>query len=145
MTFPARISLVTLGVADVGRATSFYSALGWALSSASVPGVVSFFDTAGGRLALYGTAELSADAGVLPRTGEDFRGTSLAVNVGSAGEVDAALRIAEQAGAVITASGAETSWGGYVGYFTDPDGHLWEVAWNPGFPLGADDLPRLPA
>jgi hypothetical protein len=144
MTFPARISLVTLGVADVARATSFYEALGWRRSTASVPGTVSFFATGGALLSLYGTADLTADAHVAPRTGAGFRGTSLAVNVASPAEVDAAMRIAADAGATITAPAAQAPWGGYIGYFADPDGHLWEVAWNPGFPLGPGDLPQLP-
>jgi hypothetical protein len=144
MPVPARISLVTLGVADVARATEFYAALGWRLSPASVPGVVSFFDTAGGRLALYGATDLTADAGVAPRSGDGSRGVSLAVNVDRPEDVDAALREAVRAGATLTKSGADTDWGGRLGYFTDPDGHLWEVAYNPGFPIGADGLPQLP-
>jgi hypothetical protein len=143
MSVPARLSLATLGVADVARSTEFYTALGWPLSSASVPGVVSFLDTAGGLLALWSVAELSADAGLPPPAG-GFRGVSLAVNVDTRADVDAALRTAVQAGAALVKAGTATDWGGYAGYFTDPDGHLWEVAHNPGFPIGPDGRPRLP-
>ncbi len=144
MPVPARVSLATLGVADVARATAFYAALGWRLSPASVPGVVSFFDTAGGRLALYGATDLATDAGVAPRAGDGPRGVSLAVNVDRPEDVDAALRDAVRAGATLTRPGFDTDWGGRLGYFTDPDGHLWEVAYNPGFPIGADGVPQLP-
>ncbi|GAA0813496.1 VOC family protein [Spirilliplanes yamanashiensis] len=144
MSVPARVSVVTLGVADVVRATEFYEALGWKPSSASVPGLVTFFDTAGGRLALYGSTDLTADAGVLPRAGNDFRGVAVAINVDRAEEVDEALRAAVQAGATLAKAGVETEWGGYLGYFTDPDGHLWEVCYNPGFPNDANGVPQLP-
>lgn len=141
---PARISLVTLGVADVGRATEFYRALGWPLSAASVPGVVSFFDTAGGRLAVWGVGDLAADAGLPATEQHGFRGTSLAINLGSRAEVDTAFAAAEAAGATILKPAQATEWGGYSGYFADPDGHLWEIAHNPGWPLGDDGLPHLP-
>jgi uncharacterized protein len=144
MSVPARLTVATLGVADVSRSTEFYAALGWTLSSASVPGVVSFFHTTGGALALWGADDLAADAGVPARTGGDFRGVSLAVNVGSRAEVDAALRTAVQAGATLVRAGGATDWGGYLGYFADPDGHLWEITHNPGWPLDPDGRLRLP-
>ena len=144
MSVPARVSMITLGVADVARATEFYAALGWRVSSASVPGVVSFLDTAGARLALYGNEDLTADAGLPPRPANDFRGVSLAVNVDAAADVDAVLRHAVQVGATLTKAGVATDWGGYLGHFTDADGHLWEVAYNPCFPNGQDGLPQLP-
>ncbi|MGH3329031.1 MAG: VOC family protein [Streptomycetales bacterium] len=149
MDVPARVSLVTLGVSDLDRATAFYRGLGWPLSSASVPGVVSFFRTAGGLLALFGRDDLAADAGVDP--GVDpaaptgFRGVSLAVNVDDREQVDAALDQAVTAGGRLLKPGAATEWGGYSGYFTDPDGHAWEVAHNPGWPLGSDGRPMLTA
>ncbi|HZN77214.1 MAG TPA: VOC family protein [Micromonosporaceae bacterium] len=145
MSVPARLSLVTLGVTDLARATAFYAALGWPLSSASVPDQVSFFHTAGGLLALWSTAELAADAnltaaGPLP----DFRGVAMAINVESPAEVDAALDAAVAAGGTILRPATETSWGGYNGYFADPDGWPWEVAHNPGWPIGDDERPVLP-
>lgn len=138
------ISLVTLGVGDVTRSTAFYQALGWPLSSASQPGVVSFFRTTGGLLGLFGTSDLAADAGadaVGPTP--QFRGVTLAINVGSREDVDAAIESARDAGARIGKEPQATEWGGYHGYFADPDGHLWEVAHNPFWPL-ADGLPQLP-
>jgi len=144
MSVPPRVSLATLGVADVARATEFYESLGWRLSPASVPGVVSFFQTAGGLLSLVKTDDISADAGLPPRESTDFRGVMLAINVESRAAVDEALRSVVQAGAVLVKAGSATPWGGYLGYFTDPDGHLWEITWNPGFPLTADGVPQLP-
>jgi predicted lactoylglutathione lyase len=145
MTIPARISLVTLGVIDVNRSTEFYEHLGWVRSSSSVPGDVSFFHTGGARLALWGLDDLAADAQRADIAAPGFRGVSLAINCASREEVDEAFRTAEAAGATIIKSAEPTDWGGYSGYFADPDGHVWEVAHNPGWPLGADGLPTLPA
>ena len=145
MSVPPVISLVTLGVRDVVASTRFYEQLGFALSSASVEGDVSFFRTAGGLLALWGDEDLQADAGagelVQPGT---VRGVALAINVGSEAAVDAALATAERAGARVVKPAETTDWGGYQGYFTDPDEHHWEVAFNPFWPLGPDGLPTLP-
>lgn len=139
-----RVSLVTLGVSDLARATAFYQALGWPLSSASVPGEVSFFDTAGGLLALWGNAELAADAGLAPPAGDGFRGVSLAANLDTPQEVDAALAAAAAAGGTVVRAARKADWGGYTAYFADPDGHLWEVAHNPFWPIGPDGRPQLP-
>jgi len=144
MAVPARVSLVTLGVQDVARSTRFYIALGWPLSSASVPGEVSFFKTAGGLLALWREDALAEDAGVPPGPTGGNRGTALAINLDSSEQVDAALVTALTAGAQILKPGHATEWGGYNGYFADPDGHLWEVAHNPFWPIGPDDRPTLP-
>ncbi len=144
MSVPPRVSLATLGVADVARSTEFYESLGWRLAASSVPGVVSFFQTAGGLLSLVKTDDISADAGIAPRECTDFRGVMLAVNVESPAAVDEGLRSVVQAGAVLVKAGSATEWGGYLGYFTDPDGHLWEITYNPAFPLSADGIPRLP-
>jgi catechol 2,3-dioxygenase-like lactoylglutathione lyase family enzyme len=144
MSVPARVSLATLGVADVARSTEFYESLGWRLSPDSIPGVVSFFHTAGGLLSLVATDDISADANIPPRTSADFRGTMLAINVESPAAVDEALRAAVQAGATLVKAGSAADWGGYLGYFTDPDGHLWEITFNPAWPLSADGVPRLP-
>lgn len=143
MTIPARVTLITLGVADVARATRFYEALGWRRSSASVEGEVSFFHTAGAIVGVYDERGLADDIGLSGESPSRFRGLSLAINVGSEAEVDAALQAARGAGAEII-DGERASWGGYVGYFTDPDGHVWEVAHNPGFPLAEDGSITIP-
>lgn len=145
MSIPAVLSLVTLGVRDVPASTRFYEELGFPLSSASVPGEVSFFRTAGGLLALWGADDLAADAhlpAAAPSGG--FRGVSLAVNVASRDDVDTAIRTAQAAGARVLKPAEATDWGGYQAYFADPDGHAWEVAHNPFWPLGADGVPQLP-
>ncbi len=149
MSVPARVSLATLGVADVVRATEFYVSLGWRLSPASVPGLVSFFHTAGGLLSLVATKDMSADAGLParptpPNPATDFRGTMLAINVESPAAVDEALRTVVQAGATLVKAGSRAEWGGYLGYFTDPDGHLWEITHNPAWPLDPAGVPHLP-
>jgi predicted lactoylglutathione lyase len=148
MTVPARVSLVTLGVADVARSTAFYQAIGWEPSSASVAGDVTFFAGAGAVLAIWRAGDLAADAGADDRPGvvskPGFRGVALAINLGSEAEVDAAFATAEAAGAVIVKPPTRTEWGGYSGYFADPDGHAWELAHNPFWPLGPDGLPQLP-
>ncbi|MEU2627576.1 VOC family protein [Kitasatospora sp. NPDC007106] len=141
--FPARISIVTLGVTDLGRSTAFYEALGWRRSAASSPEIV-WFRTADSVLGLFPADELAADAGV-PAAGEpSFRGVTLAVNLESTAKVDAALTTAVAAGATVVKPPAATSWGGYSGYFEDPDGHLWELAHNPFFPFTEDGSLDLP-
>ncbi len=145
MTIRAAISLITLGVADVEVSTRFYASLGFPLSPSSVPGEVSFFRTAGGLLGLYGAHALRADAGFDgPPPGTGAPAVSVAVNVASAAEVDSAHEVAVQAGARITKTPQSTDWGGYHFYFADPDGHLWEIAHNPFWPLDERGLPRLP-
>ncbi|MGI8679328.1 MAG: VOC family protein [Jatrophihabitans sp.] len=145
MSVPAVVSLVTLGVTDLAESTRFYTALGFELSPASVENAVSFFHTAGGLLGLYGAEDLRRDAMAesAPPPGS-FRGVTLAINVADRAIVDASLQASERAGARIVKAAQATEWGGYHGYFADPDGHLWEVAHNPGWPLGPDGLPRLP-
>ena len=143
MTVPARVSLITLGVADVARATRFYEALGWRYSSASVEGEVSFFHTHGAIVGVYDETKLAEDVRLSGEKPSRFRGVSLAINVESEEEVVAALEAAREAGAEVI-EGERASWGGYVGYFTDPDGHVWEVAHNPGFPLAEDGSITIP-
>jgi uncharacterized protein len=145
MTVPARISLVTLGVRDLAASTAFYQALGWPLSPASVPGEVSFFNTAGGLLGLFGHDALAEDAGMEPTPPPAFRGMSVAINLESRADVDRAFEQVAAAGGRIVKAPERTDWGGYSGYFADPDGHLWEVAHNPGWPIGPDQRPQLPA
>jgi predicted lactoylglutathione lyase len=130
-----RVSLVTLGVRDLGRARAFYEALGWRTNAAPDDDVV-FFQAGGMIVALWGRAELAEDSGVEDSGG--WGGIALAHNVRLPAEVDAVLAEAESAGATVTRPGAETFWGGYSGAFTDPDGHAWDVAHNPHWTL-ADD------
>jgi predicted lactoylglutathione lyase len=145
MSLPGIVSLVTLGVRDVAAATRFYEQLGFARSNASVAGEVSFFRTTGCILALWGAEELRRDAGAAatPAPGT-FRGVALAINVASEADVDVALAAAERAGGRVVRAAAPTDWGGYQGYFADPDGHYWEIAHNPHWPLGPDGRPQLP-
>ena len=146
MGIAPRVSLVTLGVDDVARSTAFYQALGWPLSPASVPGEVSFFDTAGALLALYGRDALAADADADAERGpaSGFRGVANAINLESPADVDAAFVVVRNAGGRIVVEPAPAEWGGYTGYFADPDGHLWEVAHNPAWPIGPAGRPELP-
>lgn len=137
-----RLSLVTLGVADLARSIAFYGALGLTPGPASNE-AVAFFDMNGVILALFGREALAQDAGVSP-AGEGFRATTLAWNLASTAETDAAYAAALAAGGGAVKAPEAVFWGGYSGYFTDPDGHLWEVAHNPFFPLGADGVTRLP-
>jgi uncharacterized protein len=138
-----RVSFVTLGVGDVGRSRRFYEALGFKASPASQD-AVAFFDAGGVVLSLFGRAALAEDVGV--RAGEaEFSGISLAHNVNSESEVDEVLREAVTAGAKLLKPGQKVFWGGYSGYFADPDGHLWEVAYNPFMPLDANGRVILPA
>lgn len=137
-----RISLITLGVADVARARHFYETLGWRASNASQD-EVAFFQIGGMALGLFGRSALAEDAHISD-TVPGFSGVSLAQNVASKEAVDQLLAEAEEAGARIVKPAQRVSWGGYSGYFTDLDGHLWEVAWNPGFKLEADGSLRLP-
>lgn len=139
MTVPARVTLVTLGVADVPAATAFYERLGWAPSAASVPGEVTFVRmTNGVVLGLWSYASLAGDAHREPGDPAAFRGVTLAVNVESEAEVDRVLGAAAEAGATPLKPGTRADWGGYSGYFADPDGNAWEVAYNPGWPIGPD-------
>ena len=127
-----RISLITLGVADLERATRFYQeCLG--LPKLDTPPSITFFELGRTWLALWPRGSLAADAGVSAE-GAGFRGFALAHNVRSAAEVDALLARAAECGGQVLKRGHATDWGGYSGYFADPDGFLWEVAHNPGFP-----------
>ena len=141
--FEPRVSLITLGVADLARARAFYEeGLGFRASPASQGDVV-FFQLGGLALALFPRAALAQDAGV-GAAGEGFRGLTLAHNVREADDVDRLLALAEAAGARITKGAEAAFWGGRTGYFADPDGHLWEIAWNPHFTLETDGALRLP-
>jgi catechol 2,3-dioxygenase-like lactoylglutathione lyase family enzyme len=129
----ARISMITLGVADLDRARAFYAGLGWTVSKASQPTIV-FMQGNGWALGLFERRALADDAGV-ENTAPGFSGITLAYNGRSKEEVDAVYAEAVTAGAKPVKPPHDVFWGGYSGYFADPDGHLWEVAWNPFFPL----------
>jgi len=129
-----RLSLVTLGVADLPRAKAFYEALGWSGQSPSDD--VVFFQAGGMIVALWSRDQLAEDS--VTADGGGWGGITLAHNVGSPGEVDAVLAEAGRAGGTVARAGAETFWGGYSGVFHDPDGHPWEVAHNPFWTLGED-------
>ncbi|HEY4563769.1 MAG TPA: VOC family protein [Thermoanaerobaculia bacterium] len=128
-----RVSFITLGVRDLERATSFYKDVLRLPQLPSPPGVVSFFEMGKTWLSLFPRKDLAADAGV-PAEGSGFPGFALAHNVRSIEEVDALLAEAAAGGGRIVKPGHATDWGGYAGYFADPDGFLWEVAWNAKFP-----------
>jgi uncharacterized protein len=137
-----RINLVTLGVADVARSRAFYEGLGWQASKASVASTA-FFQLGAIVLSIFGRGALAEDAGV--KDGPcGFSGVALAQNCRSKSDVDQAMKNAEAAGGKIVQPAREVFWGGYSGYFADPDGHLWEVAWNPHFILDEEDRLQLP-
>ena len=140
---PLRLGLVTLGVADLDRSIGFYRALGLIASSVSVEGVVCFMPMGAVALALFPRASLAEDATVSPEA-SGFAGMSLAWNLPGRAEVDAAFERIAAAGGTIVKAARVTDWGGYGGYFNDPDGHLWEVAHNPFWPLDADGRLTLP-
>lgn len=129
-----KISLVTLGVADLDRSRRFYAdGLGLPVRPTPSDEIV-FLPLDGAWLALFERGALAADSGV-DAAGSGFRGLTLAHNVGSREEVDALVAQAERAGARVASRPAGKPWGGYAATFADPDGHLWEVAWNPHFDL----------
>jgi len=144
MTVPAHVSLITLGVTDLARSVAFYDALGWQRSSASVEGVVAFYQTGGAVLALFGHDDLADDANVPLSSPSGFRGQSLAINVPDDHTVVDVLLEAQRVGAVVVKPAEMAVFGGMSGYFADPDGHLWEVAHNPAFPLDGEGRVTLP-
>src|SRR5437762_8545176 len=135
-----RVSLITLGVADVPASRAFYERLGWT-AAMDVQETV-FFQAGGSVVTLWSREKLAEDSGVSDDGG--WGGITLAHNVRSREEVDAIIERAREAGATVTREPAETFYGGYAGVFTDPDGHAWEVAHNPGFTLEEDGGLRLP-
>lgn len=142
-TMRQKISLITLGVNDLERSVRFYrDGLGWKPSSASEGDVV-FFPMGGIVLSLFPRDKLAEDA-MVNAEGRGFSGITLAYNTQSKEEVDEVLETVKSLGAKIVKPAQEVFWGGYSGYFADPDGHLWEVAWNPFFPFDDDDNLILP-
>ena len=137
MSVPARISIVTLGVDDVARSKAFYEALGWEVAGA-VGDEICWFKTADSYLGLFDRESLAKDAGLRSEPTAEFGGITLAINVESDSAVDTAFEAAQGAGARILKPAERTDWGGYSGHFADPDGHPWEVAYNPSFPIDAN-------
>jgi predicted lactoylglutathione lyase len=135
-----RISLITLGVADLRRAMDFYAAMGW--EGGSPDGDVAFYQAGGMVLALWDRAKLAADSCVTDSGG--WGGVTLAYNTRSAAEVDAVIDDVEAAGGTVLRPAGETFWGGYSGAFCDPDGHPWEVAYNPRWTIAEDGSVKLP-
>ena len=139
---PQRITLITLGVRDLPAARAFYARLGWQEHGESQPGIA-FFQLHGQALALFGRDDLAKDQGrpdALLGTGA----ITLAQNFASEAEVDTAFAAALAAGATALKAPEKVFWGGYSGYWADPDGHVWEVAMNPFWPLSADGSLTLP-
>jgi catechol 2,3-dioxygenase-like lactoylglutathione lyase family enzyme len=132
MSLERRISLITLGVADVARSSDFYARLGWTKSSASNDDIT-FIQLKGTALGLFSRASLAEDAKV-ENTPSGFSGVTLAYNVSSEIGVDAVVKFVISCGATLVKAPEKVSWGGYSGYVADPDGHLWEIAFNPFFP-----------
>jgi catechol 2,3-dioxygenase-like lactoylglutathione lyase family enzyme len=137
-----RVTVITLGVAALGRSARFYEdGLGWRRATRD-EGVV-FFQLPGAVLSLWSRAMLAEDGGVEDRAG-GFAGIALAYNTRSREEVSAVLAKAKAAGGTVTREARDVFWGGHNGYFTDPDGHLWEVAFNPGWPIDGEGRLTIP-
>ena len=137
-----RLSLITLGVSDLARSRAFYESLGWQASSASQGDVV-FFQANGLGLALFPRELLAKDAGVAD-SAPGFSGLTLAQNLRSEAEVDALFARMVASGAQALKRPEKAFWGGYTSYVADPDGHVWELAWNPFFALDASGNLHLP-
>lgn len=138
---PQRVTLITLGVDDLPRAKAFYHALGWVESEAQDS--VVFFQMHGAVLGLFGRDALAADQG-RPGAALGTGAMTLAQNFSTKDEVDAAYQVALSAGATALKAPEEVFWGGYSGYYADPDGHVWELAMNPFWPLNPDGSLTLP-
>ena len=132
--------IVTLGVSDLDRSIAFYDGLGWEQRGDREQGIV-WFRTSGPWLGLFAAAELAADAGLPVEPLPQFRGITLAVNLPAIAHVDQAVTLVQAQGGTVVKAPEHTPWGGYSGYVADPDGHLWELCFNPGFPL--DEAGRI--
>ncbi|MEZ5960253.1 MAG: VOC family protein [Hyphomonadaceae bacterium] len=137
-----RVSLITIGVGDLARSKAFYTKLGFSASSVGGAEVV-FLQAGPMALCLFLRESLACDADVSPE-GSGFRGIAIAHNVREKDEVDAVIAEAVAAGGSVAKAAHDATWGGRSGYFSDPDGHLWEVAWNPHFPLSPDGALSVP-
>ena len=140
---PARLSIVTLGVGDLARSVAFYESLGWERASSSMDEIC-WFHTADTNLGLFPREDLATDAGVSNEPSQRYAGFTLAINVETEDEVGAGLQAAVDAGATLVKPATRADWGGLSGYFADPDGVLWEIAWNPGFQIGTDGRVQIP-
>ena len=136
-----RVSLITLGVRDLRRSVEFYEALGW---SGQVVQETAFFQAGGLAIALWSRSDLAEDLGIEDHSSDGFGGVALAHNVRAREEVDELLNVAMAAGATVTSPARTTFYGGYAGSFSDPDGHMWEISHNPGFPLAVDGSLTVP-
>ena len=134
MSVSPNFTIVTLGVVDLEPSVAFYRSLGWEQRGDMSAGIT-WFRTSGTWIGLFGYADLAADVGVTADPPATYRGIALALNFGDEQEVDAALAHAVNAGAQLVKPAELAEWGGYSGYFADPDGHLWEAAFAPGFPV----------
>ena len=143
MTIPARLGLVTLGVADLDRSVAFYEALGWEKASSSIDGVIQWFRTADTNLGLLPYLDLADDADIASPERGSFGGITLAINVERPEDVDAAIATAVEAGGSVIKVATDAVFG-RSGYFADPDGYPWEVAYNPAFPIGEDGRLTIP-
>lgn len=143
MPVPARLSIVTLGVSDLQRSIAFYEGLGWTRAESSNE-EIAWFKLAGGIVGLFPYESLAEDAGLAPVPKGDFTGVTLAMNVENPEAVEIGLKEAERAGATIIKPATKAEWGGVSGYFADPDGYPWEIAWNPSFPINDDGTIRMP-
>ncbi|MCB1279999.1 MAG: VOC family protein [Salinibacterium sp.] len=137
MSIAPNFTIVTLGVADLARSAEFYRALGWDQRGDESVGIT-WFRTSGTWLGLFGYDDLAADVGVAADPPAAYRGITLALNFNNEADVDRVLAEAVGAGARLVKPAERAEWGGYSGYFADPDGHLWEAAFAPGFPVGDD-------
>ena len=139
----ARLTLLTICVTDLAKSAAFYEALGFRRRARKAEGVA-FFDAGGVILSLWSAGEMEKDAGIAVARTAGFGDVSLAWNVASPEEVDRAMARAASAGARTLRKPATVFWGGYTGYFADPDDHIWEVAHNPTFPMLDDGRLMLP-
>jgi catechol 2,3-dioxygenase-like lactoylglutathione lyase family enzyme len=143
MTIPARLGIVTLGVDDLARSIAFYEALGWERCTSSSD-AIAWFRTADSHIGLFPWHELADDARLPAEPRARFGGITLAINVDAAEDVGTFLEAAAVAGATLLKPATVTDWGGTSGYFADPDGHPWEIAHNPFFPIDPDGRLRIP-
>jgi catechol 2,3-dioxygenase-like lactoylglutathione lyase family enzyme len=143
---PANFSIVTLGVTDLDRSAAFYRALGWEQRGLGSPGIT-WFKTSGTWVGLFGYQDLADDTTLPPLPHDElpaYRGITLALNLPDEDAVDRAFARVREVGATVVKPPTRAVWGGYSGYFADPDGHLWEIAYVPGFPVdeqGRIDIP----
>lgn len=143
MSIPARLGIVTLAVDDLARSVAFYEAIGWERRTASIDGVIAWFGTADSNVGLFPRHHLAEDANLPAEPRAPFGGITLAINVDTPEEVAEHLSFAVACGGTLLKPATVADWGGTSGYFADPDGHPWEIAFNPGFPIDPDGRVRI--